>query len=312
MNKLAHFIVHSKAATYIAALLYLVVWVLHLVKQGGGASDYLTLLIWTFAAYFSVRVGRELSYNEARSSLPVTLFFMGCAMAPQMGMEWEGVLHFALFSTACYTLLRTYRDRNAMGSYFLAFALIGVECLMAPPLLLTLPWIVLCGAFMESLHGRVFFASLWGLLLPYWVTCGVLFLTDKTALIVPYIGQILSAPSAMPSVLNDPQPWAQLLWVSLLALPGSVLVLFNRTMRIQANAGYRLLMLALVVLLITVVISPAYYAMLSPCILLYTSLIGATMFVGSEGRARNIYLVTLLVFWLASLGLNVWNSYWHF
>jgi hypothetical protein len=144
------------------------------------------------------------------------------------------------------------------------------------------------------------------------VTCGVLFLTDKTALIVPYIGQILPAPSAMPSVLNDPQPWAQLLWVSLLALPGSVLVLFNRTMRIQANAGYRLLMLALVVLLITVVISPAYYAMLSPCILLYTSLIGATMFVGSEGRARNIYLVTLLVFWLAFLGLNVWNSYWHF
>ena len=104
----------------------------------------------------------------------------------------------------------------------------------------------------------------------------------------------------------------QLLWVLLLVLPGSVMVLLDRTMRTQANAGYRLLMLTLVVLLITVVVSPAYYSMLSPCILLYASLIGATMFVGSEGRARNIYLVTLLVFWLAFLGLNVWNSYWHF
>ena len=309
MNKLAHFIVHSKAATYIAALLCLVVWVLHLVKQGGGASDYLTLLIWTFAAYFSIRVGRELSYNEARSSLPVTLFFMGCAMAPQMGMEWEGVLHFTLFSTACYTLLRTYRDRNAMGSYFLAFALIGVECLMAPPLLLTLPWIVLCGAFMESLNGRAFFASLWGLLLPYWVTCGVLFLTDRTALIVSYLGQILPTPSSIPTLQSEPQLWMQLLWVLLLVFPGSVMVLLDRTMRTQANAGYRLLMLALVVLLITVVVSPAYYSMLSPCILLYASLIGATMFVGDEGRAKNIYLVALLVFWIASLGLYVWNTF---
>ena len=106
--------------------------------------------------------------------------------------------------------------------------------------------------------------------------------------------------------------WMQLLWVLLLVLPGSVMVLLDRTMRTQANAGYRLLMLTLVVLLITVVVSPAYYSMLSPCILLYASLIGATMFVGSEGRARNIYLVTLLVFWLAFLGLNVWNSYWNF
>ena len=309
MNKLAHFIVHSKAATYIAALLCIFMWVLHLVKQGGGASDYLTLLIWTFAAYFSIRVGRELSYNEARSSLPVTLFFMGCAMVPQTGLGLGGLLHFVLFSTACYTLLCTYRDRNAMGQYFLAFALIGAQCLMVSPLLLTLPWIVLCGTFMESLHGRAFFASLWGLLLPYWVACGVLFLTDKTAVISPYIGRILPAPSAMLAVSSNPQLWAQLLWTLLLALPGGVMVLLNRAMRIQANAGYRLLMLALGVLLITLVISPTYYSMLSPCILLYSSLIGAAMFVGNEGRVRNIYLVTLLVFWLAFLGQYVWNNY---
>ena len=309
MNKIAHFIVHSKAATYIAALLCLFMWVLRFVEQGGGASNFLVLLIWAFALYLSVKVGRELSYNEARSSLPVTLFFMGFAMAPQMDLEQRGVLHFVLFSTACYTLLRTYRDRKAMGGYFFAFVLIGVQCLMAPPLLLTLPWIVLCGTFMESLHGRAFFASLWGLLLPYWVACGVLFLTDKTAVISPYIGRILPAPSAMLTVSSNPQLWAQLLWALLLALPGGVMVLLNRAMRIQANAGYRLLMLALGVLLITLVISPTYYSMLSPCILLYSSLIGAAMFVGNEGRVRNIYLVILLVFWLAFLGQYVWNNY---
>ena len=113
----------------------------------------------------------------------------------------------------------------------------------------------------------------------------------------------------MSSVLDSPQLWAQPLWMLLLVLPSSVVLLLNRTMRIQASAGYRLLLLALVVLLVTVVISPAYYAMLSPCILLHVSLIGATMFVGGENRARNIYLVILFVMWLASLGLYVWNNF---
>ena len=126
-------------------------------------------------------------------------------------------------------------------------------------------------------------------------------------MVVPYIEQIFPEVSTMQQ--SNPQLWIQLLWVLLLAVPGSVMVLLNRTMRIQASAGYRLLMLALVVLLVTVVISPAHYTMLSPCILLYASLIGATMFVGNEGRGRNIYLVVLFVIWLASLGLYVWNSF---
>ena len=126
-------------------------------------------------------------------------------------------------------------------------------------------------------------------------------------MVVPYIEQIFPGVSTIQ--LSNPQLWMQLLWMLLLALPGSVLVLLNRTMRIQANAGYRLLMLALIVLFVAVVISPAYYAMLSPCMLLYASLIGATMFVGNEGRARNFYLVVLFVIWLASLGLYVWNNF---
>ena len=310
MNKVVRFIIHSKAAAYIAALLYIAVWCCRSVLTSNfSLSGCLGLLVTLVTGYLSVKVAREFSFGDGKNTLPATLFFMGCAVAPRLNLTGGEGIHLILFSVACYVLLRTYRDRNAMGSYFLAFALIGVECLMAPPLLLTLPWIVLCGAFMESLNGRAFFASLWGLLLPYWVTCGVLFLTDRTALIVSYLGQILPTPSSIPTLQSEPQLWMQLLWVLLLVLPGSVMVLLDRTMRTQANAGYRLLMLALVVLVITVVVSPAYYSMLSPCILLYASLIGATMFVGDEGRAKNIYLVALLVFWIASLGLYVWNTF---
>ena len=306
MNKVVRFIIHSKAAAYIAALLCVIAWVLHLIEEGGDAHNYFALPIWAFATYLSVKVGRELSFNEARSPLPVTLFFMGCSLAPQVGLGYDAALHFLLFSMACYTLLRTYRNRNAMASYFLSFALIGVQCLMEPSLLLVLPWVVLCGVFMDSLRGRTLFASLWGLLMPFWMVSGVLFLTDKTELIAPYIGQVM--PSTW-TIQGEGLLEVQLVWVLLLTVSGGVVLLFNRTMRAQASAGYRLLMLALVVLLIAVAISPDLYSALSPCILLYASLIGATMFVGSEGRVRNFYLVALLAIWLALLGLRVWSTY---
>ena len=69
---------HSKAAAYIAALLCVVAWVIRLVEQGGGADVYacLGLLLCIVVGYLSVKVSRELSFNEAKNTLPATLFFM--------------------------------------------------------------------------------------------------------------------------------------------------------------------------------------------------------------------------------------------
>lgn len=308
MNKLAHFIVHSKAAAYIAALLYVCVWVLRTVGQGGAfaPSGYIGLLLSLIVGYLSVKVGRELSFIDARNVLPATLFFMGCAIVPQLESEPAGYIQSILYPAACYTLLRTYRDRSAMGSYFMAFVLIGVACLQAPPLLLTLPLTVVCGAFMESLHGRTFFAALWGLLSPYWVAFCVLFLTDRIDVIPAYLGSIALSRGVGPGLS---QVWAEGLWMLLLALSGSVTMLLHRGMKLQAKASYRLLMVALLVLLVTVAISPGLYLSLRYCVLLYVSLIGSTLFVGNSSRSLNIFLLLLFIFWLAIVVFQVWSSF---
>ena len=310
MNKIVHFIVYSKAAAYIAALLYIVIWCSKSVLAGGITLwGSLGLLLSLVAGYLSVRVAREHSFNDTKGALPATLFFMGCAIAPQTSLVRSDVVHFILFIAACYILLCTYHRRSAMGSYFLAFALVGVQCLMAPSLLLTLPFLVLCGVFMESLHVRTFFAALWGLLLPYWVAFGVLFLTDRVSLIVPYLGQIQPSMLSGPAISDAPLRWMQLLWIFLLALPGSVMILLNRTVKLQANAGFRLLITSFVVLLVTVWLSPSCYSALLPCILLYSSLIGTVLFVGNGNRGKNIYLIVLLILWISFISQPIWINY---
>ncbi len=304
MNKIAHFIMHGKAAAYIAALLCVVAWVIRLVEQEGRVDVYacLGLLLCIVVGYLSVKVSRELSFNEVKNTLPATLFFMGCAIAPQIIPMREDAVHIVLFPLACYALLRTYRDRSAMGCYFLAFALVGIECLLIPSLLLTLPFLVLCGAFMDSLHKRTFFAALWGVLFPYWVVGSILFLTDRMELVASYSGQILSSLFCRRPVLDSFQLWAQLLWMLLLVLPGSVGILLDHTMRLQGSAGFRLLITSFMVLLVTVALFPMTYPVLLPCGLLYASLIGSTFFVRNMTRAKNIFLVVLLLVWLLIFG----------
>ncbi len=310
MKKVVRFIIHSKAAAYIAALLYIAVWCCRSVLTGDfNFSGCLGLLLSLAAGYLSVKVAREFSLSDVKNVLPATLFYMGCTVAPQLNLVGGNRVHFILFSISCYILLLTYRNRSAMGGYFFTFVLIGIECLMSPSLLLALPWLVLCGSFMDSLHVRTFLAALWGLLCPFWIVCGVLFLTDRVGDIAPYFGHILPSELSMSIVLGDTQLWVPLLWALLLILPGSVAILFDRTMKLQANAGFRFVIVSLVVLLVAVCLSLEIYMALFPSVLISASLIGAGLFVTGEGRARNIYLLALFVLWLVALGLQVWSSF---
>lgn len=309
MNKVVRFIIHSKAAAYIAALLYIAVWCCRSVLAGDfSLSGCLGLLVTLVVGYLSIKVAREFSFGDGKNTLPATLFFMGCAVAPRLSLSGGEGMHLILFSAACYVLLRTFRSRNAMGGYFLAFTLVGMQCLMTPTLLLALPCLVLCGAFMGSLHTRTLLAALWGLLCPFWMVGAVLFLMDRTGFVVPYLERILPSVSSVPAVFGSLQLWMPLPWALLLAVPSSVVVLLNRTMKLQASAGLRFVILSFVVLLVAVCLSPDCYVALLPSVLVVASLIGAGLFAGSNGRVRNIYLLVLMILWIIAVGLLVWNS----
>lgn len=303
--------VYSKAAVCIAALLCIASWWVQ--TEAKGVVGILTLVLCLALGYLLLRANRELSLNDTKCTLPATLFYMGCALLPDL-LVLRGVgLNFSLFSIACYLLLRTYRDREAMGRYFLAFSLIGAECLMAPRLLFTLPLLVLMGAFVESLHARSFFAALLGLLLPYWVAFCALFLTDRVGEMAQFFD---FANAGIPSMgvfvmsgVSLPLSALPMLWALLLALPGCVKLLLDRTLKQRANGGYRFLMGVVAVLVLTVAVSGNLYLMLLPGILLLSSFIGASLFVGNRSRAKNIYLVLLLALWLLFIYMGVWSNF---
>lgn len=300
MNKIVQLIMRSKAAVYIAALLCLALWTCQVVYCKTGSDGLLSMLLCPIMGYLLLKMSRDFSLNDVRCTFPATLFFMGCAIAPQIVSSNNELLHLVLFPLACYLLLCTYRKHSAMGSYFVAFALLGIECLLSPPLLLLFPLLVFLCASIGSLRIRTFFAAIWGLLFPYWVVGGVLFLLGNTEPVGDYFGQILLF-GAWDTLPNDYRLWFPLVWALLLALPGSVVALLNRAMKLQANVVFRFLIMAFALLLLSLVLFPFLYVSLLPCVLLFASLIGSVLFVKDGGRVQNIYFFILLVFWAASL-----------
>lgn len=282
-----------------------------------GVSSYMNLLLYLAFGILIGRYGAPATGNR-KVTLPATLFFMNCAINPQLSPWQEGTLYLLLIAGAYHILLDTYRNPTAMGSYFNAFCLIGIASLHSPQLLYLVPVLILCSGFMQSLHMRTVLASLFGVLTPYWTAFSVLFLTDRTHLIAPFVDKLttntpqatalLHLPLGEGNTLAIPMPIVQLAWTLLLVLPAIVHHILSTTSKVRTRANHYLQIGYMGTLLTATILLPSLYTALQPVVVALASIVGYDFFI-AEKKSRNIWFIALLVIWLLILGLYVWNSF---
>ena len=316
MKKIAQFIVHSKAAPIIAALLCLCVW--GYTDNGQSvALAYTQLFTFVLAGFTFIRINAKFDFNSKHSAFPITLLLMCSALNPQM--TWPGILMMVLLTSAISIVLHTYRKRHAMGSYFMAFALMSMGSLYVPQLLYLMPVLLVCCRLMQSLHLRSTLAALLGALFPYWTAFCVLFLTDNmqriqtftealTANVTPVATHLL-LPLGDGNTMALPTMSIQLCWSLLLIVPAAASLLYTVNVKVQTRATLFVQCTMLATFIIAAFILPSLYAPLQPVITLLTAIIGSTLFVSSRSRGQNIWLVALLLLWLLTASLYVWNSF---
>ena len=316
MKKIAQFIVHSKAAPIIAALLCLCVW--GYTDNGQSvALAYTQLFTFVLAGFTFIRINAKFDFNSKHSAFPITLLLMCSALNPQM--TWPGILMMVLLTSAISIVLHTYRKRHAMGSYFVAFALMSMGSLYVPQLLYLMPVLLVCCRLMQSLHLRSTLAALLGALFPYWTAFCVLFLTDNmqriqtftealTANVTPVATHLL-LPLGDGNTMALPTMSIQLCWSLLLIVPAAASLLYTVNVKVQTRATLFVQCTMLATFIIAAFILPSLYAPLQPVITLLTAIIGSTLFVSSRSRGQNIWLVALLLLWLLTASLYVWNSF---
>ena len=324
MNKIAHFIVHSKVATLVAALLCTGLWVTTFITAGNGApTSALSILqsivacaIYITSGAFLIRINERTTFNiPGKTALTGTLFLMCSALIPQIATNATSIIHLALLSLASYVLLCSYRQREAMGQYFLAFALVGIASLVTPAMLFIAPPLLICCLLLQSLHLRTILAAIFGLLLPYWVALCALYLTDTPLPTAAFVNALtnLAAQSAHTSfsvygyALSS--KLLQLSWVLLLIIPSIIVTFFSRS-ALKARTQSSLYFLTTEMLLMTaiIIIVPGLYTAFMPLLYLAISISAAAFFISSSHQGAKVYLIILTVVWLLLAALSVWNN----
>ena len=271
---------------------------------------------------------------ESRHTLPITAFYSICIwlLAGLVTQQWW--IQFGCFVVSAWMMMmlkaimqmgavislfllwHCYQDKGAVGWTFYTFFFLGAGSLAQIQVLYYLPifWLMMAW-FIFSLSWRTFFASLIGLITPYWLCLPFFVLQGEDCLahltnhLRPLL-DIMSLPDY--SVLNITE-WVFLGFLVLLMVIGSFHFLANSYKdTIRVREIYYSLITTAAYSLFLVLVEPQCYDMVIHVLILVVSPMIAHFFALTHSRFTNILFIVTLTVTLLFTGYNLWISSFHF
>lgn len=215
-----------------------------------------------------------------------------------------------------FLLWHSYQDKSSVGWTFYTFLCLGAGCLVLSEVLYYLPiyWLMMAW-FIFSLSWRTFFASLLGLITPYWFCLPYFALKgeDCFAFLINHLSSLLNIVSLPDySVLNLSE-WIFLGILILLMVIGSSHFIANSYKdTIRVREIYYSFIVTAVYSLFLVLIQPQCYDMVIHVLILVVSPMIAHFFALTHSRFTNILFIITLTVILLFTGYNLWISSFHF
>lgn len=215
-----------------------------------------------------------------------------------------------------FLLWHCYQDKGAVGWTFYTFFFLGAGSLAQIQVLYYLPifWLMMAW-FIFSLSWRTFFASLIGLITPYWFCLPFFVLQGEDCLahltnhLRPLL-DIMSIPDY--SVINMTE-WVFLGFLVLLMVIGSFHFLANSYKdTIRVREIYNSLITTAAYSLFLVLAQPQCYDLVIHVLILVVSPMIAHFFALTHSRFTNILFIVTLTVTLLFTGYNLWISSFHF
>lgn len=200
-----------------------------------GATLAAHIELWPSLALFAVAVYLMVELNNRNALMRRYSRMVSCAyIALMMMCPWlvtdPEIMGVQLCVIAALSLLfTTYQQREAVGRKYWAYLMIGVASVVWPPVLVLLPllWIGEA-AFLMSFSGRAFFASLLGVVTPWWLAVPTVVYLDMWPRLVEHVtasvpdAASLAAFTFTPALPLPPMEIAAVGFVAVLTVTGIV------------------------------------------------------------------------------------------
>lgn len=210
------------------------------------------------------------------------------------------------FITFLILLLRAYQDQSAVGWVFYAFTALGVGSIAFTQLLYFVPilWVLMAVNVM-CFSPRTLFASVLGLIMPYWFVAAYLLYTGNLGFLSTHFLQLFQFGQVLDFTIISFHQLLTLLFVLLLAVIGAVqFVMFSYQDRIRTRMMYELFITLDICCFVFAFLQPQHLnELLGMAIVLTAPLIGHFLAL-THSRLSDI---TSIIIAIAALAMTAFN-----
>lgn len=271
---------------------------------------------WVQFACFAASTYLMMELNNSNALIRIYSRMVSCAfivLSSSVTFMFSSVSQAvaAMCVLASYLLLfRTYQDRTAMGRTFYAYLFIGLGAMAYPETLYFVPalWLlsILC---LQAPSWRNFFASVFGLLTPYWFAAvWFIYQEDFTLPMTHFasLAEVCLPPNYSHITLSHALAFIYILIIGLTGIVHYLRTSYNDKIRIRMLYQFFITMNLLSAVLL--VIMPQHYDFLLRMMIINTSPLIAHFIALTRTRVTNIafYVITLSALMLTAY--NLWTS----
>jgi hypothetical protein len=213
--------------------------------------------------------------------------------------------------TACYvTFFHAYQDKHASGRIFYTFIFIGIASIPFIQIVFFIPilWILLATNIM-AFSWKSFFASIFGLIVPYWFAGGYYFLQEDIDTFVNHFTDItVFQPLFDYSQINEHQI-VTFIFIAILALVGIVHFLRNSYKdKIKTRMLFEVFIVMDICSFVFIILQPQHYDFLMRIMIINTAPLIAHFVALTRTWFTNAFFGLICLAAIAITAYNLWIS----
>lgn len=270
---------------------------------------YITALMAAVATFLMMELNNSNAliriYSRMVSSSFVALFCMAPFLFGAVSV-WVVVVSLLVFYLIIF---HTYQDDHSPGWAFYAFVSLGVGSLFFVQILFFVPFIwLLMKRNLMAFGAKMFWASLIGLLAPYWFLCPFLLWKGQIGVLWNHICLLATFQPLFQYQSIDTARWLALGFTIFLLLVGSLHFFHTSYLdKIRTRMLYQVFFVMTLLAIVSLFLQPQHFDVLFSIIIIGTSTFIGHYFALTKSRLSNIAFCALFVLCLLITLFNLWN-----
>ena len=270
---------------------------------------YLSFAIVLLTTFLMVEINNGNALIRVYSRLVSTSFLLMITSATFLLPNLRVMITTLCYVLFCLFLFRTYQEKRSPGRVFNAFLFLGITSIFFIQILFFVPvlWLLMTFNLMAMSH-RNFWASIVGLLTPYWFTIPFWLLTEDFDAIVNHFSQIaVFQPLLHYEHLSLPH-LVTFVFVVVVAVIGIIHFIrksFLDKIRTRMLFTYIIVMTLLVVVFL--LLQPQHFGFLLALLIVHVSPLIAHYLSLTNTRLTNITFFVLVILLTALTAYNLWS-----